>query len=179
MQNRKSIDLNNCREIGFIKKTHGIQGDLLLAVESGLADVLEIPQFLFIEIEGLPVPFHVEMHEWRGDETISVHLRYVDSKEKARELTGCKIFVDANGLNTTNTDFHPNLLRGFTVFDQKMGKIGEIIEVNDFGGNLVFTVSYLDGEVLIPFNEDLLLSFDQETSTIIMDCPEGLFDLTD
>jgi 16S rRNA processing protein RimM len=177
MQSRNPIQRNNLSEVGFIKKVHGIQGELLVVFENGMEEAIEGPAFVFVEVEGLPVPFFVEGSTWRRDGSVNFKLRYIDSKEKAQEYIGCKVAVDNDNLNLNKVTFDPNQLIGYTVVDQKIGIIGKIEVVNDFGGNMVFSVNYKGNEVLVPFDDDLLVSFNRETATLVMDCPDGLLDL--
>jgi 16S rRNA processing protein RimM len=60
-----------------------------------------------------------------------------------------------------------------------MGKIGEIAVVEDFGGNIVFTVMMNGKEILIPFHDELLVEFNPKKKLIILDCPEGLLELNE
>ena len=179
MQSRNPIQRSNFSEVGFIKKAHGIQGELLVVFENGMEEAIEEPAFVFVEVEGAPVPFFVEDLTWRSDGSVNFKLRYIDSKEKAQEYVGCKVAVDNDSLNLDKVTFDPNHLIGYTVVDQQIGIIGEIEVVNDFGGNMVFSVNYKGNEVLVPFDDDLLVSFDRETSTLVMNCPDGLLDLND
>ena len=177
MHKRKRINKDNCSEIGFLKKTHGIQGELLLVFSNGMEDAIAEPEYLFLEVDGLLVPFKVEELAWRGDNTASIRLGYIDSKEEAQPYAGCKVFADNDDLQVTEEHFNIHHLVGFTLIDRKIGTVGPIEEVNDFGGNLVLTVNYKGEEVMIPFNEELLDSFDYENSTLLLECPDGLFDV--
>jgi 16S rRNA processing protein RimM len=163
--------------VGFIKKAHGIKGDLLVVFEKGVNDSIEDIDFLFFEINGLLVPYFIEEMTWRSDDSIIFKFKLIDTKEKAQLFGGYKIFVDKDELIFSDSDFDPHYIINFKLVDQKLGEIGEIIKVNDFGGNIVFTVNYQNNEIMIPFNDELLVSIDQEAESIIMNCPEGLLDL--
>lgn len=177
MQYKRPIQKPNYTVAGFIKKVHGIQGELIIIFENGMEDAIEEPEFMFIEIEGLPVPFFVDDITWRSDGSANFKLKYVDSKEKAQEYIGCKIAFENINLDLENVVFDPNHLIGFMLVDQQIGALGKIEGINDFGGNIVFSINYKGNEVLIPFDDDLLISFDQENTTIVMNCPDGLLDL--
>lgn len=177
MIKRKPIDKKNCISVGFIKKPHGIKGELLVVFESQLNDAIEDLDFLFFEIDGLLVPFFIEEMAWRSDESLIFKFKHINSKEKAQDFVGYKIFVDKEALLFSDADFDPHYLIGFDVSDKQFGAIGKIVEVNDYGGNVVFTVDYKNSEIMIPYNDDLLVSFDQANEQIVLNCPEGLFDL--
>lgn len=177
MQQRKPIAIENCINVGYVKKPHGIKGDLLVVFIGGINDSIEDVDFLFFEIDGLLVPFFIEDLTWRSDDSIIFKFRLIDSKEKAQLFTGYKVFVDKEVLILNDDNFDPRYLVNFKVIDSKLGEIGKITDVNDFGGNIVFSVNYGGTEIMIPFNEELLISFNQLASTLTMQCPEGLFDL--
>lgn len=177
MLERKPIDIKNCIDVGFIKKPHGIKGELLVVFNGGVNDSIEDLDFLFFEIDGLIVPYFIEEMTWRSDGSIVFKFNLINSKEKAQLFVGYKIFINKDDLIFDDNDFDPHYLINFKVVDSKLGFIGEINAINDFGGNIVFNVQYGNNEIMIPFNEDLLVSFDQDNSTLTLDCPEGLFDL--
>ena len=177
MPNRKPIHKGNCTEIGYIKKTYGIQGELMLFFENGMDEAAESVEFIFVEVEGLLVPFFVEDAAWRVDGTAAFKFRYIDTKEKAQEYIGCKVFVDRDDFRLDPGELNIQQLKGFKVIDEKLGEIGAITAINDFGGNIVFTVNYSNGEIMVPFNEDLLVSFDEKSAVLVMDYPDGLLDI--
>ena len=176
---RKPIDINNCIEIGYIKKTHGVQGCLHLVLEENMDEIIEQLEFLFFNIDGLPVPFFIDEIPSLGTGFVNVQFKTITNKEQAQQYIGVKLMIDKNELESDSESLNPNFITGFILIDSSVGEIGEIIEVNDFGGNVVFTVSYNNSEVMVPFNEELLVNFETKTKTITMNCPEGLFDLSE
>ena len=50
--------------------------------------------------------------------------------------------------------------------------IGEIVDFNDYAGNVTVTVETDRGEVLLPLHEDLIVSIHDDTITL--DIPDGL-----
>lgn len=174
---KKIIKKDNFTQIGYIKKTHGIDGELLLVFDAGLESVLEDTDFLFFEVEGLLVPFQILEISFRSDDCALFLFDLIGAKEKASEFVGCNIFID-NQLLINNTEktgiFY---LKGFTVFDPIIGEAGIIDDINDYGGNIVASVVSGGKEVLLPINDKLILSVDKLQKTITIECPEGLFDL--
>ncbi|MFA9390737.1 MAG: ribosome maturation factor RimM [Prolixibacteraceae bacterium] len=176
---QKVISIENCVEAGYVKKTHGVQGGLHLIINENLDAIIEEIEFLFFEIDGLPVPFFIETISSLGTGYANIQFMYIENKEKAQHYVGSKLLIDKQALANQAEIMTPNALIGFTIIDQKLGEIGQVTEVNDFGGNIVLSINYKKREVMIPFNEELILSFNIENTTITMDCPEGLFDLTE
>lgn len=176
---RNPININNCIEAGYVKKTHGVQGGLHLILHENLDEIIEDLEFIFFEIDGLPVPFFVDQISSIGTGCSNIQFKHIRNKEQAQTFVGCKILINKTEIVKVSDHMSPTLLIGFTLTDNTLGEIGNIIEVNDFGGNIVFTVIYQKQEIMIPFNEELLLDFSMETSSITMDCPQGIFDLSE
>ena len=55
---------------GRILKTHGYQGHVLVNVECVASDHLKEKEPVFLEIDGIYVPFFVESFEWKDDKTV-------------------------------------------------------------------------------------------------------------
>ena len=68
---------------------------------------------------------------------------------------------------------------GFSLIDQTLGTMGPIVQVDDFAGNIVFTVNYNEEEILIPFNAELLVLFDESNEQITLNLPDGLLSIDD
>ena len=64
-------------------------------------------------------------------------------------------------------------LTGFNVYDKTEGFLGTITGIDDSSIN---TLLYIKGtkEIIIPFNEDFLVSFNPRKRTLKLDLPEGL-----
>ncbi len=175
----KTIDRNKCTEVGYIKKTHGVKGELLISFEEGLDDIIESLEYIFFEVEGLLVPFFIEEIAVRDNLSAAVLFDTLNNKEKAGQYVGCKLFVESNLLSGNIDNLNPVLIKGFSVYDSTLGLLGEIEEINDYGGNFVLSVTKGKKEILIPFNDDFLVSFNESERKIILHCPEGLIDLND
>jgi 16S rRNA processing protein RimM len=176
---RKPVNRNNCTEIGYVKKTHGVKGELQIFYEEGMEEILDNLEYIFFEYQGLLVPFFIDTIFSSGPNAAIILFKTLDSKEKAGDFAGCKLFIETDKLEGAETLFSPQLLKGYTVFDVTKGKIGEISEIEDFGGNIVFTIKVKRKKILIPFHDELLVEFDPDKKMMILDCPDGLIDLNE
>ena len=174
MQIQKPFDANSLVEYGFLKKTNGIAGELILCPNDGFNETTSIPEFLFFEIEGLPVPYFVESFKWRADDNCMLKFRYIDSKEEAQKFLGCKVFAEF-ALQNAESDFNPYFLKGYFLFDQNDKQVGQIEVINDYGGNLVLSLMANNEEILIPFHPELLIDVDQEKKQVTLLIAEGLY----
>ena len=173
----ETIPKSDCEKIGFFRKTHGVRGELVLEFEIRFENSIEMANRFFVELEGLLVPFFLvnEGFRFKTDNTAILTFEDVDTEKYAKRMVGCAVYLFKNEMKTPGKLYTLDL-EGFVLFDKRNGKIGIIDEVNDYSGNIVFTINLKGSEILIPFNEDFLISFDEKKKHIMLDLPEGLFE---
>jgi hypothetical protein len=59
LQTMETIPKSDCQKIGFIRKTHGVHGELVLEYEPEFEESVVEAERFFLEIDGLLVPFFV------------------------------------------------------------------------------------------------------------------------
>ena len=177
----ETIPKSNCVKIGFTQKPHGIHGELVVRFQEEFYETLEEMPVLLLEIDELLVPYFIsdEGLRFKFGESVIVKFNWVNSDKQAKDLCGLSVFVKDEDVVETEGEFLPDDLVGYKLYDQSLGLIGEINDVADYSGNLLITVNYNGKECLVPFNEDLLVRFDEELQELEMDLPEGLFSLDD
>lgn len=174
----ETIPKSDCQKIGFIRKTHGVHGELVLEYEQEFEESVARAERFFLEIDGLLVPFFVAEDglRFRSAKAALVTFDWVESEKYARRLVGSSVYlfkheiVDEQEETTTSRFLH------FMLLNENGEKIGKISAVDDYAGNIVFTVNAQNGEILVPFNEDFLLNLNEEQKTIQLQLPEGLLD---
>ncbi|MFV0376214.1 MAG: ribosome maturation factor RimM [Mangrovibacterium sp.] len=175
----ETIPKPDCLKIGYLQKPHGIKGEIVLQFEPEYEASLDEMPTLFLEIDGLLVPFFLrdEGLRFRSGETALLHFDWVDDEQQARKLCGNSVYILKEDWLDEEEELPLHALVGYTLFDTDKGKIGSIVQVDDYAGNLILSVDYMGQEVLIPFNEDFLIRFDENHKELELDCPDGLFDL--
>jgi 16S rRNA processing protein RimM len=173
----ETIPRADCSKIGFIRKTHGVHGELIVEFESPYEMTADEPTRFFLEREGLLVPFFVAENGFRAKsgKTAFVLFDGVNTEKQARRLVGSNLYLFTTEIINEPEEPKDHQFLNYTLFDEKTGKIGIISEVNDFSGNTVMTVKQHGAEVLIPFHEELLVAVDQKQETLTLRLPEGLF----
>lgn len=177
----ETIPKNNCVKVGFIQKPHGIHGELVIRFQEEYYETLEDCPTLLLEIDNLLVPYFIaeEGLRFKSGESVITQLDWIDTDKKAKELCGLSVYVDQNDVVESELEMSAHALIGYILIDEELGVIGKISEVNDYSGNVLLSVEYQGKEVLIPLNEDLIVSIDEGTREIVLAIPEGLFDLDD
>jgi len=173
----ETISKAECEKIGFFRKTHGVRGELVLEFDEQFEYSVEEAERFFVEIDGLLVPFFIaaEGLRFRSSKSAIVKFDWVDTDAYAKRLVGQSAWLYGNEI-VDIAEEREETFEGFRLIDKSRGEIGKIETVDDYSGNVVFTVSYLDSEVLIPFNEEMLVDLNEEQKIITLDLPDGLFD---
>lgn len=120
---------------GVFNKTHGIKGELSATFGHDVEpDTLRC---LFVDMDGIPVPFFIESSRPRTADTWLVTLDGIDSEEKARPFVGKQFGIHADDLpepeelDPDADGFYASDLIGFSISDSTLGELGEITDVND------------------------------------------------
>lgn len=173
------INKENCIEVGYIQKPHGLKGEVILMFGKEFAETFEEIDYVFVEVDGGLVPFYIseEGFRFRNEESAICKFEFVDSQEKAKALIGCKVFVSEDELIAYDDQEVDSALIGMNVFDLTYGSLGPVTRVDDFSGNLVITVDHPKAEVMIPLSDAIITSIDDEKRELHLDCPKGLIEI--
>lgn len=156
------------RALAKILKSHGTDGGILI----GLYDIdiqdIDKTEPVFIEIDGLPVPFFIESLQQRGNTRAIARLTDVHDLRDAEELVGLELLTEGDEEEEEEADF-----TGWTVYDGDR-RIGTVNDMAPIPGNLCLYVQTVHGEEMIPLHEDLVCEVDPDTRTLVLELPEGL-----
>lgn len=172
----ETIPKEECRKIGFIRKTHGVKGELIFEFESEFINSVSRAKRFFIEISGLLVPFFVSENGLRinTDKTAFLTFDWIEDEENARRLTGKAVYLYNNEIHEKPAGNFNYKLPGYLLVDKQSGEVGVISRVDDFSDNIVLSVRYRDRDILVPYNEDILVSVDHKRKILTLDLPHGI-----
>ena len=160
------------QRIAQVLKSNGTDGELLISFFDVAPEDIDLQEPVFIEFDGLPVPFYFESFTQRGTNRALVRLTGVHSLKDADELTGASVYADYFEEEDTED------LTGWTVRTPDGVLVGEVTDYEDIPGNTCLWVRRPDNsEVLLPFHEDLVRSLDEKTGTLVLSIPDGILDL--
>ncbi len=158
--------------VAQVLKSNGTDGELLVSFFDVAPEDMDLQEPVFIEFDGLPVPFYFESFTPRGNNRALVRLTGVRSLKDADELAGQSVYADYF------EEEEEEDLVGWMVCNAEGQTVGTVVDYEDIPGNLCLWVERPDGEqVLLPFHEDLILSMEESTQTITMSIPEGILEL--
>jgi len=157
------------QRIAQVLKSNGTEGELLISFFDVAPEDIDLQEPVFIEFDGLPVPFYFESFVQRGTSRALVCLTGVHSLKDADELAGASVYADYF------EEEEEGDLTGWTVKTLEGETIGTISDYEDIPGNTCLWVKRPSGEeVLLPFHEDLVQALDEDAQTITLTIPEGL-----
>ena len=168
----------DCLQIGTIIKTHGIHGELILeANNSGLIE--NIKESVFLEIEGLLVPFFIEKISAHSTVRFRVKFLWSDSETTSKKIIGAPVFINSSLVDLEDDEYlnTPDLLEGFKVIDNQHGEIGTLIQIDMNADNPLMIIQKGSKELLIPFHSDIIKKVKSRKKQIHIQTPDGLIDL--
>ena len=159
-------------QIAKILKSNGTDGGLLIGVRDIEVGQIDLQEPVFIEFDGLPVPFFIQDLQQRGTSKAIIHLNDITSLADAEEVVGRAVYVEGEWEEEEELDF-----TGWTLLNRGV-EVGTVTGMEPIPGNLCIYVkpsfAGSTGESLVPLHPDLILSADPATRTLDLDLPEGL-----
>ncbi len=164
--------------IGILTKTHGISGELILKSDNLQFEKINKMESVFIEFDGIPVPFFISGISPRGNSSAIIKFDDINSEDQASEFVNCKVYsIDLICGEKNDIKYTAGSLKGYKVIDIKLGSLGIISEYLDFAHNPLFKIKKSKKEILLPVNEEFILEIDSENKIIKVQTPEGLIDI--
>jgi len=165
--------------LGRIARVHGYDGTVIIRLETESGDYIQKMETVFIEIEGILVPFFISESEITGESSLWLKFEGYEAREKVAEFIGCRIFT-AMGKAANESEQSNDSLVGFEVSDKGRKKIGIVKGIIRNPGQELLVLDSAGGkEILIPLHVDLISDFNETERTLELDIPEGLENLNE
>ena len=167
-----------CRLLGTLTKPHGTKGSVLLWLKDLKAEDIQERGTVFVEIDGLLVPFSIENFQEKSKDTAILKFEGINSESQVKEFAGDMVYIlkDQVKRKRKSVTGLPQL-SGYKVNDLHLGFIGIAGEIADITNNPLLQVCHEGREFLIPVHEDIILEINDKEKVIVVDAPEGLFEL--
>ncbi len=172
------MDPENVYWLGTISKTRGAAGSIVLKLDNKISERFFEMESVFLEIEGLLVPFFINVAEPLDQKNILLNFDSVKTENQCKDLLGCKVYTEFSDVIIPDKKTSQyNYLIGFTLWDQKYGNVGKITEILFYPDNPVFQIKQDQKEIFVPLHEDLIIEIDSPKKIIKVNLHEGLLDL--
>lgn len=171
------MNRENCYQLGFVIKPHGIVGDVYIYLDVDAPQEYKKLESVFIEINNKLVPFFISAIAVRGLKAL-VHFEGCDSLNQAEMLKSKKIYLPLETLPELEGDqFYYHEILGYTVVDKNDGPLGKVVNVYSRSGQDLLAMNYKNKEVLIPITGEIIGKADTERLELSVDLPNGLLEL--
>ena len=162
------------QEIGYISKTHGLKGHIILRLNE-LVNIDEDIKSVFLDLNGSQVPYFIEDCRPNNNGYI-LKLETIDTVDTSKKLIGKKAFALPDFILEEDESLKEFI--GYAIIDSKLGNIGNIADVDEKTDNAIIKVIHPSGaEIILPFNDDLIIEIDDDLKTIEFNAPEGLIEM--
>lgn len=168
--------------IGFTKKTYGTKGELKMKIEEKYVEDFFKASVVFLLISGKKVPFFIE--NVRFGNALLAKFEDLDSLQDAQSITSKEVFLrekdivkeEDRQLEVIET-LEYKKYESYMICDERVGELGEILEVLEYPQQEMALINYNEKEILIPLSEGLIEEIDEKGKKIRMNLPEGLLEL--
>lgn len=167
----------DCYLLGKITRKHGLAGNVVLKLDTDQPEMYKKIEGIFVEINGLLVPFFVEKQQWlKGDAKL---LSFKNSTEAmVEQVVNKNVYLPLSTLpKLSGKSFYYHEVIGYQLLDENNVDFGKVESINDQTAQHYF-ISDLDGkEVVVPIIKDWILEVNREEKFIKMQLPEGLLEV--
>ena len=151
--------MENLVSIGTIRKTHGTNGELQCQMDNDLF-VETDPEFIFLQLDAITVPFRVLDWRSKGDDVL-MQLKGVETERSAIRLVGAQAFMEY-AQDDEEAPLTWQDLVGLRVVDDEQGDLGIVEHVDESTAN---TLLFLDNNRVLPIHEDFIVDINETTLT--------------
>ena len=166
----------DCYFLGKITRRHGLQGNVILKLDTDQPEFYNKLESMFVEINGLLVPFFIDKQQWHKNDKI---ITFKNATEAMIEQSvGKNVFLPLTTLpKLTGKQFYYHEVKGYEIVDENGTSCGKVVEVNDQSAQHHFVLNLEGKTVVIPLIKDWILDFNRDTQIITMTLPDGLLDV--
>lgn len=170
------IELHEVQRMGYVLKTHGVNGELVVSVPADM-DWSEDTDYLVCSMDGILVPFFIESIRGKSSTNILVKFDDIDSVEQARKFQGVVVYLPNEYVENNLDQMSWSTFIDYKVEDAVAGYLGNIVAVDDSTLNVLFLVKQGGRERVIPANDAWIESIDSMNRVIKYNLPEGVAEL--
>jgi 16S rRNA processing protein RimM len=163
---------------GKISKPYGLQGEVHLILNPGVAKHIEIGNPLFIDIDGQRVPFFIKAANLVSKDQAIVKFEFIHSIEDARKVCNCDVYLDPSAraeLPRETTDLSKVI--DYQAFDKNIGSLGKVTGYIPDHRNPVWLIEFGKKEIMVPAVAEFIQKIDHPNQSLYLDLPEGITDL--
>lgn len=170
------MNIDACFKIAYVMKTHGLKGEVTLALLPDCPDFENVGAF-FLDVNGHLVPHFIQAVSVKGTKAY-VKWEGIDTPEGATALRGASVYLPKKlRPSLPKGEFYSDEVIGFEVADANLGPLGHVKEIQETGLTRHLVVDHSGKEVMIPLNGPFIKALHKSTKRISVELPDGFLDL--
>jgi 16S rRNA processing protein RimM len=172
------MEKESCFYLGTIVAKYSFKGELLVKTDSDNINSYTTLKNIFIEIENRLVPYFLQKCLVHKSSLLRIKLDDISDDKTSSKLLKRKIYLPLKILPSLKENkFYYHEVIGFNIIDNKLGKVGKILRINDQTSQHLFEVENKEKRIFVPIHDDLLHKIDRKNKIIYVNLPDGLMDL--
>ncbi len=173
------MDESSLIRLGQIVKIHGINSTFVIQTDNP-SFINENTELVIVNINSQFIPFFIVNQSYRviSDDACFVTLDDIPTKERANELLNCDVYVEKiPEIQQSEHHVNFNQIVGFKVFDKVLGELGQITKWYNIPQNPLLEFYYQGKPILLPANEETIVSIDAEKKLLTANLPDGILNI--
>ena len=175
------MTLDECFELGFLVKPHGLKGQLVAELDVDDAAAYDDLKTVYLALPTAPerlAAYGVERLSPQGGLRVLLKLRGINRIEEAEPLRNAKLWLPLSELpELDDRQFYFHEVIGFQVIDAAEGPLGVVENFYELPQQDVLAMRHQGQEVLIPVVDELVTHADMEARQLFVNLHEGLLDI--
>jgi 16S rRNA processing protein RimM len=163
--------------VGRIGRAHGIRGEVSVEVRTDDPDARFAPGASLVTDPQDAGPLTVEAVRTHSGRLL-VRFAGIDDRNAAEALRGVTLLVDSADIPPSDDpdEFHDHELIGLAAVTADGAELGEIVDVEHYGQDLLVLRRATGHDALVPFVSAIVTAVDVTAGRVVLDPPPGLFD---
>jgi 16S rRNA processing protein RimM len=163
--------------VGRIGRPHGVRGEVSVEIRTDDPGARFAPGSSLGTDPGDAGPLTVETVRAHAGRLL-VRFAGFEDRTAAETLRGVFLLVDSAGIPPTDDpdEFHDHELVGLTAVTLEGTRIGEIVDVEHPGQDLLVVRDTHGGQALVPFVSAIVVEVDVPGRRVVIDPPPGLLE---
>ena len=168
----------DCFFLGKIVSKYSYKGEVLAKLDTDEPEAYEQLESVLLDQGGSLIPFFIQESQLHKSSLLRLRFEDVQDEATAEMLIGTEMFLPLTALPPLDGNrFYFHEVIGFELIDEAEGSLGRITAINDQSNQALFVAEKEGKEMLLPINDDIILSVNRDHKQIRVRCPEGLVDL--
>ncbi|HSI91584.1 MAG TPA: ribosome maturation factor RimM [Adhaeribacter sp.] len=172
------MKLDDCFQLGYIVRTHGVKGQVTAFFDVDYPEDYEELESVFLLMGGKLVPFFIERIEPQAGAKFILKFEDLHTIAEAEKLKSVALYLPLSELPDLDEDqFYFHEVVGYTVVDENLGELGTVAAFYEMPNQDLMAMEYQGHEILIPVADEIVLRTDKAAKKVFVKLPEGLMEV--